>query len=411
MIKTQEFSIGSIGQVITGTTPPTTQNHLWGGSIDFLTPSDIEGFDFNVKTERSVTRSSTDYYSPRIIENNGLAVVCIASVGKIARINRPTLTNQQINTIIPNAKIADRDYLFYLFTFFESYLKRFAGGSVAPLLPKSDFERIVLKLPGTEFQRESVKILLLIDEQVEDILAMVSNLRDMSSLIFEYWFLQFEFPNDDNRPYSSAGGMLETMKNFSSAVPSEWNVSNLRTILNVDSGYSFQASDYSEDGEYSLVTIRNVKDGYLDTLSQNKITLQDIDIPDYCFLKKGDVLISLTGNVGRTAMVDRDKQVLNQRVGKLRCADNYKYFAYLYLLRPEVKKRLISIANGSSQDNLSPNDVFDAHFPVPPEGVLEKFNSILDPIFQQILILQEELNVLKELKEFLKPHQLRYSLH
>jgi len=118
-------------------------------------------------------------------------------------------------------------------------------------------------------------------------------------------------------------------------------------------------------------------------------------LPSSCVLKKGDLLVSLTGNVGRSCLVDKDNLLLNQRVGIITGNSAEKRFAYLFFARPEFRKRMENLANGSSQDNLSPVDLISDLQVLPPSDLLVKFEELTNPIVDKILSLTSENRELK----------------
>ena len=331
-VEFKQYPIKDVGTVITGSTPTAADSSAWHGDIPFLTPTDIDGFDYVVKTERGVSGDKKKNYSSRITQDNSVGVVCIgATIGKLARINEPTLTNQQINSITPNPTLLNRDYLFYLLSLYEPYLKKLAGGSATPLLVKSDFENILLSLPSLDRQNKVGAVLSNFDDLIFQYSEVVSYLKTLSGMIFEYWFVQYDFPDSSDRPYRTNGGKMKLHQESKISAPVNWEVSKLDKYIKIVSGYAFNSSEYSTDGKFGVVTIGNVKDGFLDLTKQNRISIDLNSIPAHCFLREMDILISLTGNVGRVAFVHEENQLLNQRVGKLNPQFGFHNFAYLYL--------------------------------------------------------------------------------
>src|SRR5436309_371154 len=113
MIKWQELQIKDIGRVITGRTPPTEISEYFGMSIPFITPSDMDEQRVVDSPQRWLSDAGANFLSRNII-TKGVAVSCIGwQMGKSIMINRPSITNQQLNTIIPNEKIVDCLFLYY----------------------------------------------------------------------------------------------------------------------------------------------------------------------------------------------------------------------------------------------------------------------------------------------------------
>lgn len=129
----------------------------------------------------------------------------------------------------------------------------------------------------------------------------------------------------------------------------------LSALMSFDNGYAFSSSDYLTQGKYKIITIGNVGDGFLDTLSVNYITDVPNKVLSNCLLNIGDVVISLTGNVGRTAIVKENNLLLNQRVARV-VPRKKEYLPFLYCLfrQGQTKAYLEGISKGTAQANLSP---------------------------------------------------------
>lgn len=167
-------------------------------------------------------------------------------------------------------------------------------------------------------------------------------------------------------------------------IPESWKVVKVGDICKIKSGYAFKTKDYVKDGNYRLLTIKNVQDNYVNMECDNYINKLDSTIPSYCKLNIGDILISLTGNVGRIGLVYDNKCLLNQRVGVFKLNDE-KYLNYIYSIFQSdwMKKKIEKISTGTSQKNVSPLDIEDIYIPMPNDKVLQKFidnNSIIESI-------------------------------
>ncbi len=136
----------------------------------------------------------------------------------------------------------------------------------------------------------------------------------------------------------------------------EWSLSPLGTIADLKNGYAFKSSTYAA-GDFRIVTIANVQSGKL-TLDETKsIATLPIDLQAHQRLQVGDILISMTGNVGRVCLVDSSKLLLNQRVGKLLPRNVEPGFFYQTLQREEFRIGMGLKAAGGAQGNLSNSDI------------------------------------------------------
>ena len=100
-------------------------------------------------------------------------------------------------------------------------------------------------------------------------------------------------------------------------IPEEWDVKPLGRIAQLKNGYAFKSETYNSLGDFKVVTIANVQDGYMDAAQCNRIIKIPPDVQAHHKLKLQEILISMTGNVGRVCRVSEPDCLLNQRVGKL----------------------------------------------------------------------------------------------
>ena len=149
-------------------------------------------------------------------------------------------------------------------------------------------------------------------------------------------------------------------------IPEDWDVITLGGLAQLKNGYAFKSSTYTPLGGFKVVTIANVQDGYMDILECNRIASLPNDVQPHHRLEVGDVLISMTGNVGRVCRVTATHCVLNQRVGKLVPTNVDAQFLFHLLSENSFQVTMMGKAKGGAQGNLSVNDIIDFLFPIPP---------------------------------------------
>ena len=261
--------------------------------------------------------------------------------------------SNDILVIRGNNKVNSK-YLYYLLStddFFDYNVK----GSKGTKMPRGDKEHIMnyeFKLPSLKEQKRIADILTALDDKIELNNQMNQTLEEIASLLYKRWFVDFEFPDDKGNPYKSSGG--EMVDSELGMIPKGWEVKELGEFITLINGYAFKSGSYSKDGNYKIITIKNVLDNKFITNSTNKI----LEIPDNVIenqkLKIGDVLISLTGNVGRVCVVTEGECLLNQRVAKIISKiEVNKYYWRTFFNTEEIKIKMINISKGTAQSNLS----------------------------------------------------------
>ena len=191
--------------------------------------------------------------------------------------------------------------------------------------------------------------------------------------------------------------------NLKRSIPESWTSVKLKDLCSIKSGFAFKTENYCNKGKYKLLTIKNVQDKYVNMEVDNYIDTLDKNIPDYCILKEGDILLSLTGNVGRVGLVYSNDCLLNQRVGIVKPKDS-KYKAYLYsLFQSEwLKQKIERISTGTSQKNVSPIDIENIYIPLPSENVLDKFTDMNSVLSSIVLNFKESYRINRFIKNNLQ---------
>lgn len=224
----------------------------------------------------------------------------------------------------------------------------------------------------------------------------------MAKQLYDYWFVQFDFPDENGRPYKSSGGKMVWNEKLKMAIPEGWNYGTLNTWLEIKSGFPFKSETYQSSGRYKVITIKNVQEGELVTSNCDYVNEVPLRAKDYILLNVGDRLISLTGNCGRLCVVCEDNLLLNQRVGLLCCDELFLEYFYNLLNSSEVRTMVDNLANGAAQVNLSPVELCKTICAVPPENTLIQYNEIASRFRKAIIRnYQENAHLINQRDELL----------
>lgn len=149
----------------------------------------------------------------------------------------------------------------------------------------------------------------------------------------------------------------------------EWEVARLGNVASLKNGYMFRSETYTPTGAYKVITIANVQDGQMFVEGCNSVAEPPADIQSHQQLEIGDILISMTGNVGRVCRVSESYCLLNQRVGKLVPIKVKSEFLFALLRQPAFIARMIGAAKGGAQPNLSASDINEHEFLMPTDSI------------------------------------------
>ena len=171
------LAIGDVGNIVTGTTPSTSNKEYYGDEFMFVSPADISEEMCVFETEKHLSKSGLDV--SRKLPQNSVMVVCIGStIGKVALTTKECSTNQQINSIICN-KDNDPKFIYYLMKSLERTIKSFAGATAVPILNKQDFSKIQVKVPPLA---EQTRIVSVMDEFEKVLVASKAKLENSQKL-------------------------------------------------------------------------------------------------------------------------------------------------------------------------------------------------------------------------------------
>lgn len=277
--------------------------------------------------------------------------------------------------------VSDTDFVYYLSRWDE--VRDFAehnleGSSGRQRVSKEAFDNLYLILPSLDIQRRIASILTSLDDKIDLLRRENATLEAMAETLFRQWFV------------------VEAKE--------EREEGKLGDIVDVKSGFAFKSSSFVDFGLYRLITIKAVQDGFLTLENADYISEIPDNIKDYCLLKEGDILLSLTGNVGRCCLVDRERLLLNQRVALL-CAKDNKNWAFVYTLfrMQSMKSKLEEMAKGTAQPNLSPIELSNMQFEIPPTKLLEGFSDAATPLLKKALSNNKQIQALIETRDGLLP--------
>lgn len=312
------------------------------------------------------------------------------------------------------------DYLiidpYYLYYWMNSYLflnqvAMVSGQTdMALYVNLRDQRKMFIDLPDILVQKKIASILSSYDDLIENNNQRIKLLEDMAEEIYKEWFVRFRFPGYENSKFLDKEGN-EVEHGTEGAIPEGWEKKRIKEIVEIVSGYAFKSDTFNDVGEYKLVTIKNVQNGYFVTETTDCIDDLPKNLKDDILLKDKDILLSLTGNIGRICLVYGDNYLLNQRVAKLKPQSDFLYeYVYLFFRSDFLRMTLENISNGAAQQNLSPIEMSELEFTTPTELILKEFSDITESFFEEMIILLKKNQILQETRDLLLPRLISGKL-
>ncbi|MCF2638147.1 restriction endonuclease subunit S [Prevotella dentalis] len=290
-----------------------------------------------------------------------------------------------------NINDLDCDFLYYYMgqqSIREAMAKTMVGASGRQRVNNKVFNDLQINLPPLSTQHCIANILSRYDSLIENYQKQIKLLEEAAQRLYKEWFVDLHFPGHENTKIVDG-------------VPEGWEKKPVKTIIELQSGYAFKSSAFMEDGIYKIVTIKNVKDGAFDGENVSKIASIPEKMPKHCILEDGDILLSLTGNVGRVCIVNGKNYLLNQRVAKLKSA--YKAYTYCLFRSRDMFIEVNNLANGAAQQNVSPIRIGEMKILIPEKKWLDDFERTVSNYILGIITLQSQIRFLTEARDRLLP--------
>lgn len=156
----REVKLVDIGNIITGSTPPTKDKEYFGKDCLFITPTDYRNCNKYISnSERGISILGIEKLKNRLLPSGSIMVTCIATMGKVLINKLPAITNQQINSIIIDNKKFSADFICYLLIHNNNKIKSIVSGSAVPILNKKDFSNLVFEFSPLVEQKRIASIL------------------------------------------------------------------------------------------------------------------------------------------------------------------------------------------------------------------------------------------------------------
>ena len=248
---------------------------------------------------------------------------------------------------------------------FDRYARYHSHGSVREIFDWEEMCNVELPVPPIEEQEKIVDAYETIEKRIALKKKINENLEAQMSFLFNQKFEPLSFDCDSTQ--------------------------SLSDIMSFDNGFAFSSSDYLPEGQYRIITIGNVGDGYIDTTNVNYLQSIPDRVKKSALLYIGDIIVSLTGNVGRTAIVKENNLLLNQRVARIVAKDNmYKGFLYCLFRQQSTKTFLETISRGTAQANLSPVELLKTKIKYTHDEMIE-FTKVVTPMINTVLVNSKEL--------------------
>ena len=322
------------------------------------------------------------------------------SVGKVHYYEQPTWAHNT-SLFVKDFKGNDPKYLYYFLK--NLHLDELFGksSSVIPSLDRKVVHNMVAPFhKDLPTQHKIASILSTIDRKIALNRSINRNLEALAKQLYDYWFVQFDFPNEEGKPYKSSGGKMVWNEDLKREIPEGWKCGNLFEIANFTNGLACQKfRPKASETPLPVIKIREMRDGF--TADTEEVTP---NIPDSVKVFNGDILFSWSASL-EVVLWAFGEGGLNQHIFKVTSANGFPKSFYYYQLLDyiDVFKKMAE-ARKTTMGHITQDHLQQSTIAIPDsKDIADKFEERVSPIFEQIVKLQEEISNLTKQRDELLP--------
>jgi len=377
MSEWKEYKLGELGKIVTGKTPPTSQHQNYDGDIPFICIPDLGKSRFIFHTNKTISKIGLETVKNCSLPKGSVVVSCIATIGQVGITTKDiSVTNQQINSLIPDSNLITEEFCYYYFKNLGEDLAQFGGGgSIFEIISKDKFSKVYLTIPSLPEQTAIASVLSSLDDKIDLLHRQNATLEKMAETLFRQWFIE----EAKEREKTKIGLVLETVLGGtpSTKKPEYWD----GTIPWINSG---EVNNFRILKPTKFITELGLAE------SNTKL------------LPIGTTVLAITGaTLGQISLLEISTCANQSVVGIIPNETYPKEYVFLWI--KYMIDEIILNETGGAQPHINKNDVNETEILVPCNDDLEFIESKIKPLFKKISINSFQINTLIELRDSLLP--------
>ena len=300
----------------------------------------------------------------------------------------------------------EKDYLYTVLNpnFVKKQADSQAKNSVQPDLTHTMFKSIVIPVPDSrEEQNRISKIINNINQKIQTNIQINQELEAMAKTLYDYWFVQFDFPDQNGKPYKSSDGKMVYHPELKREIPEGWEVEKIENIAQTGSGGTPKSTNvsYYSNGEIPWINSGELEQTVI-TSTSNFITEEGLNNSSAKLFPSGTILVAMYGaTAGKVSFLTFEAST-NQAICAIMLTDIRMRY-YLKNVIEDLYQYLVKLSTGSARDNLSQDMIRNIKVVIPSNDILDRFYDFSNNIIKEITKKQQENEQLTQLRDWLLP--------
>lgn len=314
---------------------------------------------------------------------------------------------QALNVVIiePNNEKMSSTLIKYLFDspYVKKQISSSVSGSVQNVINTKQIENLEIPIFESINYKKIESILKNIDNKIKLNNKINSELENMAKIIYDYWFLQFEFPNNEGKPYKSSGGKMVWNEELKKEIPDGWEAKKLINYCSLKNGINYNNEELSGE-KYKIINVRNISSStlFINDSILDKISISS-DIANKYTIDEDDILIARSGTPGQVRIIKSNENIIYSGF-IIKCKVNeIRYKEYFVYVLKKIENSILNQSNGSILKNINQESLSNLTIIIPSMECINNFNNKVIAIHNKIKNLMEENQELISLRDYLLP--------
>ena len=337
-----------------------------------------------------------------------LCITIAANIAETAILAYPMCFPDSIVGFSAYPEKSSEEFMYYIFEYIKKSIQNAATGSIQDNINLEYLMSLDFKIPEKKYQDMIVLILSSIDRKILINNAINDNLEQQAKLLYDYWFTQFDFPDENGKPYRSSGGKMVWNEQLKMEIPFSWICSKMENAIEaVRTGLNPRNNFQLGNGNIQYITVKNLcLNGSLDFSGCDTIDEQARQIVHRrSDIQRDDILFASIAPLGRCYLIQENPTNwdINESVFSIRYNSSVLTAEYLYMnLQSETfVKRATACSTGSIFKGIRINSLMDSEIILPPLSVTKEFSKEIKPLFALQKELDRETHTLIQLRDWL----------
>ncbi|MBR1703468.1 MAG: restriction endonuclease subunit S [Lachnospiraceae bacterium] len=309
------------------------------------------------------------------------------------------ILNQRVGKVIYDEGKVDKYYLHYLLatSSVKQQIEARASGTRQRNISPENIYDVEVDIPDISVQEKIGQFLYLLEEKQIMNNKTIQELEIMAKVIYDYWFLQYDFPNEDGKPYKSSGGKMVWNEELGRKIPEGWKAGNLYEIADFVNGLACQKyRPIHENRKIPVIKIGEMHNG----ITESTEFVRD-DIPEKNIINNGDILFSWSATL-ETMIWTGGKAGLNQHIFKV-IPKYAKYYVFMQLSSYIVNFVKMAEARKTTMGHITTDHIKQSKIALPPESIAVNYSKQVEGIFDKVISNSATNREVVSLRDFLLP--------